>query len=141
MHAWAISVKDAGNLDAQVILAVIVEHQRFRATFPCAPKHVDHSVHAGFRGLNRVKLIVDGRRRAGHVVNLIDFDVDRECYIVSQELESRLPHKMQDIVLCAGKEIVQTQDVVFFCDQLVAKVRAQKSCTSGDDYALFVILI
>ena len=94
-------------------------------------QHVDGAVHARFRGLHGVKLIVDRRRRACEVVDLVDFDIDRESHVVANELEARVVEQMRDVVTRTGEEIVQADDVAALFEQSIAKVRAEKSRATG----------
>jgi hypothetical protein len=81
-------------------------------------------------------LVVNGGRGTGEVVDLVDFDVEREGHVVPDELEVRLAQKVRDVVLGPGEEIVDTQDVVTSGDQALAQVRAEKTGSSGHQDSL-----
>jgi urease gamma subunit len=48
-----------------------------------------------------------------------------------------VPEKPLQILMRAGEEIVDTDDMSTGLDELFAKVRAEKSRTAGDKHALF----
>jgi hypothetical protein len=62
---------------------------------------------------------VNRGRRTSEIVDLIDFDVERETYIVTHKFEVRISEKMLHIASCAGVEIVDTQDVIAARQQLL----------------------
>jgi hypothetical protein len=100
-------------------------------------QHVDGPVHARLRRLHRVVLVVDGRGRAGEVVDLVDLDIERERHVVTQELEVRLADEMGDVALPAGEQIVGADDVVAARDESIAEVRAEEAGAAGDENAPF----
>jgi len=51
---------------------------------------MDPPVHADFRSLHGIKLVVNGRSRAGQIKNFIDFDVERETNVMAHQLEARI---------------------------------------------------
>ena len=55
-------------------------------------------MHAGLGGLHRIVLVVHRRGRAGHVVDLVDLDVERECHIVAGQLEMLVVEQMLDVL-------------------------------------------
>jgi hypothetical protein len=68
-------------------------------------------VNACLRGLHGVVLVVNGRRWAGKVVDLVDLDIERKRDVVPHELEVMVIEQMLDITSRSGKEIVDTYDV------------------------------
>jgi hypothetical protein len=54
-------------------------------------------MHAGLGRLDRIVLVMDRRRRASEIVDLIDLDIERECHIVPNQLEILAIEKMLDI--------------------------------------------
>jgi len=58
-------------------------------------------MHAGLGGLHRVVLVVDGRSRAGQVVDLVHLDVEREGHVVADEFEVRAVQQVLDVVVGA----------------------------------------
>ena len=99
------------------------------------PKHVDRAMHAGLGGLHRVVLVVDRRGWAGQVVDLVHFHVQREGHIMAHQLEVRILEQMQNVVLGAGEEVVQTEHVVAVGKQALAQMRAEKAGATGDEDA------
>jgi hypothetical protein len=79
-------------------------------------------VHRGFRRLHRVVLIVDRRRRAREVVDRVDFDVQRERHVVTDELEPRVVVQMVDVPLGAREQVVDAQHFVALLEQAIAQV-------------------
>jgi hypothetical protein len=98
-------------------------------------EHVDGAVHAGFGGLHGVELVVDRRGRAGQVIDLVDFDIEREGDVVAHQLEIRVVEEMGDVVLGAGEEVVETDDVVAFGEQTLAEMAAEEAGAAGDEDA------
>ena len=157
MHVGPVGIKDSGYLDAQPVLAMVIEEKRLGATFAlvvtrsrsfridvapiglrlgvdlrvaihlaggclenprldafCQAQHVDGAVHTGLGGLYRVKLIMDGRRRAGQVVNLVHLHIEGIGNIMTHEFEVVIVEQRQDIVSCPSEEIVYTEDIMTF---------------------------
>jgi hypothetical protein len=78
-------------------------------------KHIDRPMDAGFRGLDRIELVVNRGCRTGEVVNLVNLDVERKRDVVSPQLEVRMAEQVRDVVLRAGEKIVNTEHVVAIC--------------------------
>src|SRR5438105_5981997 len=76
---------------------------------------------------------MDRRGRAGEVVDLVDFDIEREGDVVPHRLEVRLLQQMRDIVFAAGEIVVGAQDVVSPRGQALAQMRAEKPGAAGDE--------
>lgn len=72
-------------------------------------------MHAGLQRLHGVRLTVIRGSRAGQIINLITLDIERECHIVSNQLGIRVRYKMCNIMLCAGKEIINTNNIIPIC--------------------------
>jgi hypothetical protein len=81
-------------------------------------------MHARLGGLHRIVLIMDGAGRAGEVKNPINFNVQRESHIVSDQLEVVLADQVPDIGLVASEEIINADHVMLLLDQSVAEVAA-----------------
>ena len=94
-------------------------------------EHVDNTVDARLRGLDRVILVVNWRCRACEVVDFINLDEDRKGYVMSQELEIRFAKQMPYIVLGACEEVVDAQNIVACREQLFAQVGSEESGTTG----------
>ena len=87
--------------------------------------------------LHRIVLVVDGRGRAGQVVDLIDFDVERERHIVTNQLETMVIEQVIDVAPHSGKEVVDTNDVATVREQALTEVRTEKASPTGNQYARF----
>ena len=55
------------------------------------PQHVDGAVNIDLGGLNRVVLVMNGGCRAGQVVNLLDFQIQRKGDVVPEQFKIRIP--------------------------------------------------
>ena len=55
-------------------------------------------MHARLGGLHRIALVVDGRGRAGEVVDLVDLDIERKGDVVAHHLESGVAEQVLDVV-------------------------------------------
>ena len=53
------------------------------------------------------------RSRAGPVVYLVDFKVERQRYIVTNQLEVGLRQQVSHVGFLACEEVVDTNDIVF----------------------------
>ena len=68
-------------------------------------------MNAGFRRLNRIVLVVNGRCRTGKIVDLIDCQIDRERDVVANEFEPFIIEKMFDVTPCACEKFIETNDL------------------------------
>src|SRR5262249_61891505 len=98
---------------------------------------MDPPVHADFRSLHRIKLVVNGRSWAGKIENFIDFDVEREANVMAHQLESRIRQQMMHVASGPGVEIIDAQNFVAAFQQAIAKVRSDKSGSAGDEGTTF----
>ena len=89
-------------------------------------------MNGGLRRLDRVTLVVNRARRAGQVVDLIDFDVEGECHVVPDHLEARISEQVGDVVLRRRVVVVDAQDVITVGEQPFAQVRADESGAARD---------
>ena len=92
-------------------------------------------MNAGLGGLHRVELIVNGRRRTGEVIDLVHLDIEREGHIVAHQLKVRMIEQMSNVVLSAGEEVIQTDDVVTVVQQPFAQMRAEEAGAASDEDA------
>ncbi len=83
-------------------------------------EHVDRADHAGLGRLHRIELVVDRRRRAGEVVDLVDLDEQRMGHVVTHRLEMRVLQQLRDIVLAAGEVVIDAQYVMAARQQALA---------------------
>jgi hypothetical protein len=63
-------------------------------------------MHAGLRCLYGIPLVVYWRRGASEIVDLIDFDVQREGHVVTDQFEPWVPKKMLDVCARTAEEII-----------------------------------
>src|SRR5450631_614613 len=70
-------------------------------------EHVNGAVHAGLRRLHWVMLVMDGGCWASKIVNLIDFQIDWECYVVANELKTLVLEQMLDVASRASEKIIE----------------------------------
>jgi hypothetical protein len=54
----------------------------------------------------RVVLIVDGRSRAGEIVDLINLDVERKRYVVAHNFEFGVVQELVHILSRSGEKII-----------------------------------
>ena len=59
------------------------------------PRHVDRAMHVDLGGLDRIVLVVNRRRRAGEVEDLVHLDVERKRDVVADDLEVRVAEQMR----------------------------------------------
>src|SRR5205807_2038265 len=100
-------------------------------------EHDDRANDAGLGRLHRIELVMDRRRRASQVVDLVDLDKQRMGHVVAHRLEMRVAQQMGDVVFAAGEVIVDAQYVVAASEQPLAQMRAEKSGATGDQYPLW----
>ena len=98
-------------------------------------EHVGGSIDAGLDGLHRIVLIVDWRRRAGKIVNLIHFHIERNADVMAHELEARMVHELCHITSGARKEVVHAQDFMSLVQQALAQMRPEEAGAAGNQYA------
>ena len=60
---------------------------------------------------------------------------ERKGHIVAHQLEVRVIEQMGNVVLGAGEEVVQADDVVAVVQQAFAEMRAEEAGTTGDEDA------
>ena len=75
-------------------------------------------------------MIVDWRRWACEVVDLIDFYFEWIGYVVTDELEVVVSQQMPNVLFVAGKEIVEADDFMALVYESVTKMAAEESCSS-----------
>ena len=60
---------------------------------------------------------MNGRRRAGEIVNLVNFEKNRLGHIVPDHLETMIVHQVKNVFLSARKIIVQADNIVAFIEK------------------------
>ncbi len=84
------------------------------------PEHVDRTHHAGLDGLDRVELVMARGGGASQVVDLVDFQKDRQRHVVPNQFKIGFAQQMSHIGFLAGEEVIQTDNVMAFRDQALA---------------------
>ena len=92
----------------------------------------------GLRGLYRVSLVVDGRGRAGEVVDLIDLSPIGVDDIVAHQLEVGLANQMPYILLGTTVEVVKADDVVALVDEALTKMRTNKAGSTSNQNSFHI---
>jgi hypothetical protein len=111
--------------------------QDFRLHALGQAEHVDGAVHAGLGRLHRIALIVDARGRTGEVIDLVDFEIDREGHVVADQFEALVVEQVLDVDPRARIKIVQADDLGAAVQQPLAQMRAKKAGAAGDQNAVF----
>lgn len=88
----------------------------------CQVEGVDGPQNVGFNGLDRIVLIMDGRSRAGQVIDLIHFPINWIDDVMPDQFEARVGHKMDYVFFSAGKKVVQTKDFASLIEESFAEV-------------------
>src|SRR5262249_18599080 len=86
----------------------------------------------GLRRLYRVELVVNWRRRAGKIINLVDFDIEGKADIVSDKLESGIQHQAGDIRSRRCKEVVHAEDLILAAQQSLTQMGTYEPGASCD---------
>src|ERR1700722_17689834 len=76
--------------------------------------------------LHGIELIVDGRRRAGQIENLVDFDIERKTDIVSLQFKKWVRQQVLHVVSSSGVEVVNAQHFITARQQSFTQVCANK---------------
>lgn len=69
-------------------------------------------MNAGLGGLHWIMLIMHWRCWTRHVVDFIDFEIQRKSDIVPDKLEPLIVQQMQNIFSSTGVKIIHTDDFV-----------------------------
>ena len=69
-------------------------------------EHVDGADDASLGGLHRILLVVDRRRRASQIEDLVDLDEKRVGDVVAQELKPLMVEQVRDVMPSPGEKIV-----------------------------------
>ena len=75
-------------------------------------------------------LVMNRRRRACEVVDLIGFYFEWIGYIVTDEFEVIVPQQMTDVLFVAGEKVVEADDFVTLLDEFITKMAAEESGSS-----------
>lgn len=104
-------------------------------------EHIDCSHDGGFHRIDRVVLVMDGGSRAGEVVYFVGLCVEGFGHIMPDRFETAVIQQMTDVAFASGKVIVQTDHMVSFIEQPFAKVRSDKTGSSGYQYSFHNTLL
>ena len=81
-------------------------------------------------------LIVNRGCGTSQVIDLIHLDQHRFSHIVSQQFKVGVAHQMGNVFAPAGKKIVEANHLMPVLEQPLAKMRAQKPRTTGNQDSL-----
>src|SRR5262245_12702178 len=73
------------------------------------------------------ELVVNRRRRAGEIINLVDFDIEGKADIVSNKLESGIQHETGHIRPCRREEVIHAEDLVPAAQQSLTQMGTDES--------------
>jgi hypothetical protein len=73
-----------------------------------------------------------GAGRAGHIVDLIDFDAQRIGNIMANDLEILMLQQMGNVPAIPCEKIVEADNLMAFAEQRLADVGADKTRSTGD---------
>src|SRR5262245_57681926 len=96
-------------------------------------------MHACFRRLHRVMLIVDGRRWACQVIDLVYFHIERERNVMPDHFEVLMVEQVLDIATRTGEEVIEADDDRSIGKQAFAKMRAEETSTARHQYSLLKV--
>jgi uncharacterized protein YfdQ (DUF2303 family) len=88
-----------------------------------------------FNRLNGVKLVVDGRGRTSQVVDFVHLYIQREGYVVADDLEAGVGEEVLDVLLGTGEEVVHADNFATVLEQTFAEVGHQKTGSARDEDA------
>jgi hypothetical protein len=75
---------------------------------------------------------VDGRGWTGKVVDLVNLDIQRICYVVPEEFKIRVAQQAYDVPFAARVEIVYAEYVLLIFEEPFAEMRPEKPGPAGD---------
>jgi hypothetical protein len=75
---------------------------------------------------------MNGRRRAGQVIDLIDFKEDWLNHIVAQQFEALIIEQREYVFSSAGEEVIETEHLITFIKQPLTQMRANKPRAASD---------
>lgn len=86
--------------------------------------------------MDRIGLIMRRRSRAGKVIDLVDFQIERVDDIVGNDVEAIDPLQMGDIAPHAGGKVVEADHLVSGGQKRLAQMGSEETCTTGDKNSL-----
>ncbi len=105
------------------------------------PQHVDGPVDIGLNGLHRVELVVDGGGGTGQIIYFVHLHMQRKGDIVAHHLKMGVVQHRCDMFAGAGKEIIDTEDLIPIVQQSLTEMRAKKAGSACDQYPFFSIIL
>src|SRR6266404_3106417 len=87
-------------------------------------------MHTRLGRLNGVVLVVNRTGGARQVKYLVDFQIEREGDVVSDDFEPGRTQQSRQVFLVARVEVVDAQDLMSSVNQFFAQVRTQKTGTT-----------
>lgn len=81
-------------------------------------------------------LIVDRGGGTGEVPYLVHLNEQRKCYVMTHELKPWIVVQVIEVLLGAGEEVVNAQDLAVSLQQPIDKMRAKEPGAPGDKNAL-----
>src|SRR5262249_29178098 len=98
----------------------------------CEAEHVDGAHDAGLDCLNRIVLVMNGRRGTREVIDLVHLEKYWFGHGVTQKLEERIVEQVKNVLAPAGEEIVQAEHFISLADEPLAEMRANESRSPRD---------
>src|SRR5262249_17480069 len=86
-------------------------------------------------------LIVDGRRWACQVIDLVYFHIERERNVMPDHFEVLMVEQVLDIATRTGEEVIDADDDRSIGKQAFAKMRAEETSTARHQYSLLKVLL
>ena len=98
----------------------------------CETKHIYRAHHIGLDRFDRIVLIVNGRGGTCQIIDLVDLEQDGLRNIMPHQFICGVAHQMSDVLLTAGKKVIEAYDLVPIFNKPFAQVRTDKTGTAGD---------
>ena len=76
--------------------------------------------------LDRIRLVVDRRSRTSQIVDLIDFDIERNADIVADQFKKRMVKERNDIFLRSCEKVIYAEDITPFGKKPFAEMGTEK---------------
>jgi hypothetical protein len=76
-------------------------------------------VDRGFRGLDRIMLVVNWGGWAGEVVDFVHFHEERKRDVVPKELETRVVAMLRDVFLATCEQVIDAKDIAALIQEAV----------------------
>src|SRR6476661_8526742 len=94
-------------------------------------------MNARFGRLHRIPLVMNWRRRAREIVDLIDLQIERKRHVVTLQLKALVMQQMLNISTATAEKIVDANNVGSCRQQPLTQVRAQESRAACHQDPLF----